>query len=99
MAPPARIHARRATHTGLRRSVRRGSDLAGGAVEGRAAAPLGPLERGPAPRARLALPGVHLVLLLVAAGLAVEVDVLLVGQAAAAGRHRFVHDLDDGPEQ
>ena len=74
----------------------RSSDLAGGAVERRAAAPLGALQRGPAPQARPALPGVHLVLVLVAAGFAVEVHVLLVREGRAAVLHRVLERLHQG---
>ena len=55
----------------------------------------GPGGRPAAARARLALAVVHLVMVLVLAGLAEQVDVLLVGERRAAVLHRVLQRLED----
>src|SRR3954453_20155994 len=108
--PPMRTDSRCAAQSALQRvsttRARRrqgraasGSDLAGGAVEGGAPGPLRAPDGGPAPRARLALTPVDLVMELVPAGSTEQVDVLLVDQAAPPGRQRLVDHLQDRSEQ
>src|SRR4051812_44735419 len=71
------------------------SDLARVAVEGRTIRVAGPVDGTPAPIARLAFAAVHLVMLLVLAGLAEEVDVALVGERRPAVLHGPLQRLAD----